>query len=149
MPRNPRFNEEQIQFIMENKHKGAQYLADELGVKREDMYHWGTRNKISVKKRDYPAKDCMPSNRTAWAWPRHYSKNKKNLVMRDGLRCHYCDYLMSYDEAQIDHVLPKVRGGSDAPFNLVLCCARCNNLKSTLCYSCPEFRNAISTPVDN
>jgi hypothetical protein len=35
-----------------------------------------------------------------------------------------------------------------APDNLVLACFRCNYIKSTLCYTCPEFRNKISTSVD-
>ena len=143
MPSNPNFTDEQIEFILENAHKGAQWLSDQLGVERRVMYHWGTRNKISVKKRDYPVK--YTGKRDSWAWPRHYSKYKKDLVTRDGLRCHYCDYLMTYEEAQIDHVIPKVRGGSDAPFNLVLACYRCNHIKGALCYECPEFRNKLST----
>lgn len=138
MPRKPKFTDEQVQFILDNAYKGAIWLSEQLGVNREFIYQWGHDNQVSVKKQDYPVK-----GKTAWPWPRPYKKYKKLLIMRDGLRCHYCDYLMTFDEAQIDHIVAKARGGSDAPHNLVLACARCNNKKSTLCYSCPEFRNAI------
>jgi hypothetical protein len=142
MPRKDRYTDEEVSFIKEYAHMGAAWLAEELGTTREYLYQWGTNNGVSVKKRNYEKKELK---RTSWAWPRNYRKNKADLVLRDGLRCHYCDYLMTYEEAQVDHILAKARGGSDAPFNLVLACSRCNNLKSTLCYECPEFRNKIST----
>ena len=139
MPRKYPFTDDQIDFIIRNAYKGGNWLSEQLDVDRASIYQWGTDNKISVKKRDYP----VVTGRTSWPWPRPYRKYKNLLVMRDGLRCHYCDYLMSYGEAQIDHILAKARGGSDAPHNLVLACARCNRVKSTLCYTCPEFRSMI------
>ena len=142
MPRTLRFTDEQKEFVKANAHKGAKWLANELGVNIAWIYQYGHDNKISVKNQEVLPKS-MKDKRSSWAWPRHYKHYKKLLVERDGLRCHYCDYLMRYEEAQIDHVIAKARGGSDAPINLVLACARCNGLKSTLCYSCPEFRDAI------
>ena len=139
MPRKSKFTDDQIKFILDNSYKGAIWLSQQLDIDREWIYQWGADNKISVKKRDYP----LVTGRTSWPWPRPYKKYKNLLVMRDGLRCHYCDYLMSYGEAQIDHILAKSRGGSDAPHNLVLACSRCNNLKSTMCYTCPDFRSMI------
>jgi 5-methylcytosine-specific restriction endonuclease McrA len=140
MPRKSNFTEEQISFILENADKGGIWLSEQLNVDRAWIYQWGTDNKISVKKRDYPVREMkIKANK----WPRRYNRYKQLLVMRDGLRCHYCDYLMTYDEVQVDHVKAKARGGSDAPHNLVLACARCNGLKSTLCYTCPEFRDVI------
>jgi hypothetical protein len=140
MPRTPKFNDNQIDFILKNAHKGAIWLADQLDTDKAWIYQWGTDNKISVKKRDYPVKE---SKRLSNKWPRRYNRYKQLLVMRDGLRCHYCDYLMTYTEAQVDHVKAKARGGTDAPHNLVLACSKCNVLKSTLCYTCPEFRDVI------
>jgi 5-methylcytosine-specific restriction endonuclease McrA len=141
MPRKSNFTEEQIAFILKNADKGGTWLSEQLNVDRAWIYQWGTDNKISVKKRDYPLKEMkIKANK----WPRRYNRYKQLLVMRDGLRCHYCDYLMTYTEAQVDHIKAKARGGSDAPINLVLACARCNGLKSTLCYTCPEFRDVIS-----
>ena len=131
-------DEEQKTFIRANAAKGGNWIANALNVNRQEVYNLGHREGFSLK----TVREPKPVRATR-NWPRHYRKYKKYLVMRDGLRCHYCEQLMTYDEAQVDHIKPKVRGGSDAPHNLVLACAMCNNLKSTLCYSCPEFRDAI------
>jgi len=132
-------DEEQQAFIREHADKGGTWLAEALGVRRHAIYQYAHTQGFSVKKRIEP----KATKKISSPWPKKHKNYKKYLVMRDGLRCHYCDHLMTYDEAQIDHILAKARGGSDAPHNLVLACARCNGLKSTLCYSCPEFREAI------
>ncbi len=151
MPRNSLTDEQKL-FVRENAHWGGNLLAQTLGVDRQEIYNYGTVNGFSVKKGGKTLskheKAMKKLVKSASNWPKQYRRYKKLLVERDGLRCHYCDYLMSYEEAQVDHVLAKARGGSDAPINLVLACFRCNSLKSTLCYSCPEFRNKISTSVD-
>lgn len=141
MPRKLIVTDEEAAFIRANRTKGAKWIAEKLGVDIDALYQYGSDKGISLKKDTIPRN--MRNRRNAWAWPRPYKKYKKLLVERDGLRCHYCDYLMTYDEAQIDHVLAASRGGTDAPSNLVLACARCNSIKSSLCYSCPDFRNAI------
>lgn len=138
--------DEQVKFINENASMGGNWLAQQLLVDRRAIYQYATKAKISVKKGgklDSKDKSVSKLNRTCMSWPRKHHKYKKLLVERDGLRCHYCDVVMIYTEAQIDHVIPKARGGTDAPSNLVLACARCNHVKSTLCYTCPEFRDAI------
>ena len=147
MPRNS-LDETQKEFIRENAELGGNALAQVLRVDRGAIYQLATDEGFSVKrggkttKLDYRIERMVKGCST---WPKQYRRYKKILVERDGLRCHYCDYLMSYEEAQVDHILAKARGGTDAPNNLVLACSRCNNLKSTLCYECPEFRNAISS----
>jgi hypothetical protein len=145
MPRNA-LTDEQKAFVRENALKGGNWLAEALNVNRADIYQYATIEGFSVKKGgkyDPKEKSIRRMKRGYSMWPMHYRKYKKYLVMRDGLRCHYCDTLVTYDEVQIDHVLARARGGSDAPHNLVLACPRCNHAKSTLCYSCPEFRDAI------
>ena len=151
MPRNS-LNELQKQYVRDYAEFGGTALAEILNVNRAAIYQLATDEGFSVKK---GGKNPTPMTRLerridkmvkgSCAWPKQHRRYKKMLVERDGLRCHYCDYLMSYEEAEVDHVLAKARGGTDAPDNLVLACSRCNNLKSTLCYECPEFRNAISS----
>jgi hypothetical protein len=148
MPRTLKLSEYETNFIKENAHKGAIWLAEQLQVDRAWIYEWGTLNKVSVKRRDYPLRR-QSKTRIANKWPRKHIKYKALLVKRDGLICHYCNQLMDYDDAQIDHVIPRVRGGTDAPINLVLACPICNHIKATLCYSCPDFRNAIEKVAAN
>jgi hypothetical protein len=147
MPRN-RLTCEEKKFIKENAALGGIALAEALGIDRGYIYQYATDEGFSVRK---GGKALEPNDRkikkmrrSFSSWPRNYRFYKKLLVNRDGLRCHYCDVLMSYAEAQMDHIVAKARGGTDAPANLVLACPRCNNIKGTTCYSCPEFRNAIA-----
>lgn len=141
MPRKPYFTFSQVDFIMENAHRGAQWLADELGRTRADLYQWGTDNKVSVKKRDY-ANPKKPSPKFS-KWPRSLKWYTYQIKRRRLLTCHYCDAKLEIATAQVDHIIPKVRGGTDTPDNLVIACAECNNIKGTSCYDCPEFRAAI------
>jgi hypothetical protein len=147
MPRN-NLTDEQKDFIRKHAELGGTALAEALGVDRGAIYQLATDEKFSVKKGGKGNKKrdrtIAKYKRGYSLWPRNYRHYKQELVERDGLRCHYCDVLMTYQEAQVDHILAKARGGIDLPSNLVLACSRCNRVKSTLCYSCPEFRNAIS-----
>jgi len=146
MPRN-RLTDEQKAFIQDNALMGGNWLAEQLQIDRAFIYQYATDVKISVKKGgkvDPKDKALSERSRICMSWPRKYYKYKKLLVERDGLRCHYCDIVMTYKDSQIDHIVPKARGGTDAPSNLVLACATCNHVKSTLCYTCPEFRDNIA-----
>ena len=57
------------------------------------------------------------------------------LAERDGWCCRYCDTSLApdtyLDGPHIDHVVPKVRGGSNRLDNLALACASCNRRKGT------------------
>jgi 5-methylcytosine-specific restriction endonuclease McrA len=126
---------------------GGNWLADALQVDRGQIYQYATDEGFSVKKggKNHPSdRRIKRMSSGLCSWPKNYRRYKKDLVLRDGLRCHYCDRMMTFDEAQVDHILAQARGGTDAPHNLVLACGRCNGLKSTLCYTCPEFRDAIA-----
>lgn len=63
---------------------------------------------------------------SAAGWIR--STTREAIYLRDHDRCVYCG---SNDLAalHLDHVLPRARGGTNAPNNLVTCCAPCNQRK--------------------
>ena len=55
-------------------------------------------------------------------------RNEKRLIWkRDGSACFYCMTIMKFEEATIEHLIPKSREGSDTIENLVLACFNCNN----------------------
>jgi len=54
--------------------------------------------------------------------------------------CEFCDKELLLDEATIDHMLPKCRGGDDADDNLVVCCEPCNSTKGSM--TATEFEQA-------
>lgn len=54
------------------------------------------------------------------------------IYLRDGFACAYCG--VSLKDAKpfdvtLDHLLPRVTGGSDKPTNLVTACRRCNSAR--------------------
>ena len=56
------------------------------------------------------------------------------MLARADFRCEYCgqDLILTFNDcfnAQKDHIIPKVRGGSDDESNLAACCLTCNTLK--------------------
>jgi len=56
-------------------------------------------------------------------------KRKQIEAKTDG-RCAYCGDIYRFDgEHQVDHMIPRIQGGSSKVKNLVLACRKCNNLK--------------------
>src|ERR1700687_370344 len=61
---------------------------------------------------------------------------RRRIFMRDRYRCRYCGHDITlhfpYPHLRmltVDHVVPKVAGGTDRFANLVTCCFACNNWK--------------------
>jgi hypothetical protein len=55
------------------------------------------------------------------------SARVKALIERDGPQCSYCDKIpVSYE---VDHFIPRAKGGDDLMTNLVLACPPCNRAK--------------------
>lgn len=50
------------------------------------------------------------------------------VLRRDGKRCRYCS--TTSGPFELDHILPRSRGGSDKAENLVVACHNCNAAKS-------------------
>jgi 5-methylcytosine-specific restriction endonuclease McrA len=63
---------------------------------------------------------------------------RKNLMFRDAHQCQYCGKQPPVRDLNIDHVLPRSRGGPDSWENLVTSCRTCNLRKG---YKTPEEAN--------
>lgn len=55
--------------------------------------------------------------------------NKRNLFLRDGGKCAYCQKNISYRKATYDHIIPKSKGGPTSWTNIAICCIDCNFVK--------------------
>ena len=51
---------------------------------------------------------------------------RRNLMFRDGHECQYCGKRPALRDLNIDHVVPRSRGGGDSWENLVTACRICN-----------------------
>lgn len=57
---------------------------------------------------------------------------RKNLGIRDNHECQYCGTKVYGDEATIDHITPKSRGGKNTWTNTCIACFKCNTKKRDL-----------------
>jgi len=61
--------------------------------------------------------------------PRRYVRfSRFNIYARDGNRCQYCGRQFARVELNLDHVVPRSRGGTSVWENVVCSCHRCNRL---------------------
>lgn len=51
---------------------------------------------------------------------------RRNLLIRDGFQCQYCSLRPGVRNLNVDHVIPRSRGGPDTWENLVISCRGCN-----------------------
>lgn len=52
--------------------------------------------------------------------------SRKNVLVRDAFQCQYCGAEHTAADLTIDHIIPKVQGGSNQWTNVVTCCRSCN-----------------------
>lgn len=63
----------------------------------------------------------------------NYTWSKRGLIVeRDGLICRYCGDDLTGRRYEIDHIIPKSRGGSHKVDNLGVACRPCNGFKGML-----------------
>lgn len=55
--------------------------------------------------------------------------SRRNIFLRDGFTCQYCSVRPGMRELNLDHVLPRSRGGRSSWDNLVTSCRECNLTK--------------------
>lgn len=122
---------------------GAAYALDEGG----DTYDFDLWRSLPVRDVD----DALPIVGGALRVPRvvhlhRYDRTprpsvrltRRNLMLRDAHECQYCGKRPPTRELNIDHVLPRSRGGEDSWENLVTACRVCNLRKG---WRTPEEAN--------
>lgn len=61
--------------------------------------------------------------------PNDHRKHRTTVLTRDGFACVYCGRRLTEETVDLDHVVPRSRGGTDDPKNLAASCKRCNKSK--------------------
>jgi hypothetical protein len=65
--------------------------------------------------------------KTAWRQDR---TARFKILHRDRFACRYCGAMPGSDALEVDHLIPRSRGGSDHDINKVTACKTCNGRKS-------------------
>lgn len=64
---------------------------------------------------------------------------REKVLKKYNSRCAYCGEPLFYKEMQVDHLIPKSKGGTDDIANLMPSCRLCNHYKRAL--DLETFRN--------
>ena len=75
------------------------------------------------------AKQLDRLERTEWGKLPHPRTHKKQLFGEQKGRCAACENNPGYENMEMDHIVPKSKGGTDHKSNLQLLCAGCNRKK--------------------
>jgi 5-methylcytosine-specific restriction endonuclease McrA len=59
----------------------------------------------------------------------HITQEEMSLILDQYQTCPYCNISLHKKNTQLDHVYPLSKGGQHTIFNLMPCCADCNNIK--------------------
>lgn len=85
--------------------------------------------RVEVASFDTQAMQAGRSKLPDWAYQRGEQFGWENVKMyvraRDGYTCQYCGVVAPRD-LEVDHIVPRSRGGSNRPDNLVAACHSCN-----------------------
>ena len=93
-----------------------------------DLFH----NRLVTSRTDIPRRtDIDP--------PRHYAEYKHELFGRQEGMCKGCGSEFQFRNLEVDHIIPRRRGGTDHLDNLQLLCGWCNRVKGD---RLPEYLQA-------
>ena len=73
-----------------------------------------------------------------WRKTEDFAKWKRKQFLKQGGTCYYCDDPIYGIVNNVEHVIPKSRGGDNRKSNLVLACSQCNREKNTKLLSATE-----------
>ncbi|MCW2950287.1 MAG: hypothetical protein JWN41_1300 [Thermoleophilia bacterium] len=91
----------------------------------------------------------MARRRKPQATDSHADRRRARLAERQGGRCHYCGTAMTpqprdpnerrASDITIEHLVPRVLGGGNAPGNLVAACRGCNTIGARIDKWCVDI----------
>lgn len=130
----------QARFLNRTKPKG--WLPPSLMSKAENILNWVTRftrfapiSKIAIETAKFDTQKLENPNIRGVEYQQGkmfgYADKKTYLLERENYCCIYCGIHASKAKMEIEHVVPKSKGGTDSLNNLVLSCHECNQAKGS------------------
>ena len=110
---------------------GRQWVGIDLSPKAVELVHHRLKQEepgIALWASKVVARTDIP-RRTDIDAPIHYRKNKHVLFGKQEGRCGGCEMDFPFKVFEVDHMIPRSRGGSDHMDNLQLLCSHCNRVK--------------------
>jgi len=114
--------------------------ASAIDVNDWSVYNWEKWSERSVSENPYgviSTSSCsleVPEIIVLSTYNKVFRKNvrltKRNIYIRDGYRCQYTGERIKESDADIDHVIPRSKGGSNSWENLVVCSKEINRMKA-------------------
>lgn len=99
------------------------------GAEKHRKYNRSLKGK--ARKHRYAISHKAKKRWSAWRRRDIIRKYAEQFSSQSG-RCHYCSVALTELNASPDHKLPKSRGGTDEPTNIVLSCWICNRAKNNM-----------------
>ena len=78
---------------------------------------------------DDDATECVPGSNLRQ--PRNGAARRQAIAKRDGWSCCWCEVALTPDDATIEHLKPRSKGGTDGTSNLRLACFACNQARGS------------------
>lgn len=105
--------------------KAAELVNVRLQGTMGSLFH----NRLVTTRTDIP-------QRTDITAPRNYRQNRHVLFGQQEGRCNGCGTAFEFRHFEVDHVVPRKRGGTDHIDNLQLLCGSCNRIKGDRPHEC-------------
>ncbi len=109
---------------------GRQWVGVDISPKATELVNHRLRQSMGGLFHDrlVTARTDIP-RRTDIGAPIHYRKNRHVLYGQQEGRCSGCKMDFPFKVMEVDHVVPRSRGGTDHLDNLQLLCSHCNRIK--------------------
>lgn len=138
--RNRKTRYRQARFLNRTKPKG--WLPPSLVSKAENILNWVIRfakltpiSGIAIETAKFDMQKLENPEITGTQYQQGrmygYADKKAYLLERENYACIYCGIHASKAKMEIEHVIPRSRGGTDSLNNLVLSCHACNQAKGS------------------
>ncbi len=108
-----------------------QWVGIDISPKAADLVRERTRKELGMIFKVHHRVDIPERTDLGRIIPYNSSANKKWLYGEQGGYCNGCEHHFEVRNMEVDHIIPRSKGGTDHISNLQLLCPACNSLKGT------------------